>query len=81
MPPPPPARRLVTGAAWGDVTLGLAMSFVSNFLYCLGLLVMPILYFSFRVQYPHFARGIGYGFLGCVALLLGMLLWCSYGGR
>ena len=74
--PPPPAPRLVTGKAWGDVTLGIGLSLVSYFLACAGFLVMPILYLTLKPKYPVFARGIGYGLLVGMALLLGAFVWC-----
>ena len=77
--PAPPGPKLVTGAAWGDLTLGIGLSFASNFLYCLGFLVMPILYFTLKPNYPVFARGIGHGTLAGLVLLLGALLWCVVG--
>ena len=77
--PTPTAPKLVTGKAWGDVTLGIGISFASNFLYCLGFLVMPILYFTLRANYPVFARGIGYGLIAGLALLLGAVAWCFSG--
>jgi hypothetical protein len=76
---PPPGPKLVTGKVWGDLTLGIGISFASNFFYCLGLLVMPILYFMLRANYPVFARGIGFGFVAGLVLLLGALVWCFSG--
>ena len=78
-PPPPPAPRLVTGKPWGDVTLGLGLSFASNFLACAGFVVMPILYFTLKPTYPLFTRGIGYGTLAGLVLLLGAVVWCFAG--
>lgn len=77
-PPTPPAPKLVTGKAWGDMTLGIGLSFVSNFLGGAGFIVMPILYFTLRAQYPIFSRGIGYGFLAGLVLLLGAIGVCLY---
>jgi hypothetical protein len=80
--PLPPVPRLVTGKAWGDVTLGLGISVLSNFLGGLGFLVMPILYFVLRPNFPVLARGIGFGILAGIALALGALVWCfAYLGR
>lgn len=78
-PPPPLEPQLVTGKAWGDVTLGLGISFLSNFLYCLGFIVMPILYFTLKPKYPLFTRGIGYGTLVGLVLLLGAVVYCFAG--
>lgn len=75
-PSPPPVPKMVTGAAWGDMTLGISLSFLSCFLGGLGFVLMPILYFSLREQYPVLMRGIGYGFLAGAALLLGAIAWC-----
>lgn len=79
-PPPPPISKLVTGKAWGDVTLGIGLSFLSNFVACLGLLVMPILYFTLKPNYPTFARGIGFGILAGLVLLLGAVIVCFGSG-
>lgn len=57
--PPPPAPQLVTGKTWGDLTLGMGLSslfnlivcvaaFPSNFVFILGLPVVPILYRNAR---------------------------------
>jgi len=84
-PPPPtslvplpalPGPKLVTGTAWGDLTLGIFISFASNLFYGVGLLLSPILYFVLRRSFPVFARGLGFGFLAGIALLLGALVWC-----
>ena len=77
--PPPPVPKLVTGKVWGDVMLGFIISLGANFVYCLGLLVMPILYFTLRPNYPAFARGLGFGTLAGLILLLGAFVWC-FGG-
>ena len=74
--PPPPQGRLLTGKAWADVTLGVFATVLSSFLGGLGLVVMPILYFVLRPGFPVFARGIGYGLLGVLALILGAIAWC-----
>jgi len=39
---------------------------------------MPILYFTLKLKNPIFARGIGYGFLAGVVLLLGAFGVCVY---
>ena len=75
----PPGPKLLTGKVWGDLTLGIGISFASNFLYCLGLVIMPILYFMLRANYPVFARGIGYGIVAGLTLLLGAVVWCFAG--
>jgi hypothetical protein len=75
IPQPPPGPKLVTGKVWGDVTFGLSLSFLSNFLYCIGFLVMPILYFTLKPKYPAFARGIGFGTLaGLIVLVVGVII-------
>ena len=78
-PPAPPVPKLVTGKVWGDLTLGIGLSFASNFLACVGLVVMPILYFTLKPNYPVFARGIGYGIVAGLALILGAVVWCFAG--
>lgn len=77
-PPPPPVPKLVTGKAWGDLTLGIGISIASDFFYGLGLIVMPFLYFMLKPNYPALARGIGYGFLASLVLLLGAVGVCFY---
>ncbi len=79
LPPRMPlVPKLVTGKVWGDITLGIAITLASLVTYCVGLIAMPILYFSLRAQYPVFARSIGYGLLGGVVVLLGALGVCLY---
>ena len=73
--PLPPASRLVTGNATGDVLLGLGVSLLS-LLVGVGLVAAPILYFALRRQYPNFGRGLGFGWLVGAALLLGALTVC-----
>lgn len=75
-PPLPPQGRLLTGKAWADITLGVVSTLLSSFVGGLGLVVMPILYFVLRPNFPVFARGIGYGLLGILALILGAIAWC-----
>jgi len=77
-PMSPQMPRLVTGKVWGDVMLGVGITLASYVVYCLGLIVMPILYFSLRPQHPAFARGIGYGLLGGIVIALGALGVCFY---
>ena len=79
LPPRMPfVPKLVTGKVWGDISLGISITLASFVVYCLGLIVMPILYFSLRAQYPVFARGIGYGLLGGALIALGALGVCLY---
>lgn len=77
--PPRPPGQLITGKAWADLILGLVATLLSSFLGGLGLVVMPILYFVLRPNFPVFARGIGYGLLvmlllGAVGVVVGILL-------
>ena len=72
----PPAPMLVTGKVWGDMTLGIVISFLSSNFAGIGYIVMPILYFTLRAKYPVFARGIGFGLLPGLVLILGALTWC-----
>ena len=74
--PGEPMGRLLTGMAWLDILLGIIAAFGSLFLWGIGLLAAPILYFVLRPSYPIFARGIGYGMLGFVVILLGLLALC-----
>ena len=79
---PPPqtfALKLVTGSTAGDVILGIVLSFVTCFIGGLGLIASPILYFVLRPTHPMFARGLGYGFLTALVLLLGAFALCFYG--
>ena len=73
---PPPAPRLVTGKVWGDLALGGGLSFLSGFLALLGFVVMPVLYFTLKPKYPVFARGIGYGLLAALVVVLGAFALC-----
>ncbi len=77
---PPPLRppRLLTGAAWGDLTLGIGMTVVTCLLYCLGFLVMPIVWAVLQPKYPIFTRGISYGLLIGVVAALGAFGICMY---
>lgn len=77
-PPSPLPPRLLTAAAWGDLTLGLVICFGANLCFGLGVVVSPILYIILRPKYPVLARGIGYGILAGVALILGAVAWCFY---
>ena len=75
-PPPPkpplPPSRLLTGQEWSDVTLGIAITFLSVFVVGIGLIGMPIFYFALRAVYPAFTRGIGFGLLGVLVVILGI---------
>lgn len=68
--------KLVTGSATGDVLLGLGISALTFVSLGIGFLVIPILYFLMRRQYPVFARGLGFGWIAGTALLLGALAVC-----
>jgi hypothetical protein len=61
------------------VVLGVVIALGSLFVGGLGVLVMPILYFVLRPSAPFLARGIGYGWLVTLALLLGAFALCFYG--
>lgn len=74
--PIPHLPRLVTKSATGDLLLGLGLSLISFFGVGLGVVAMPILYFVLQPRYPAFARGIGFGWLGGMALLLGAFAVC-----
>ena len=73
--PPPP--RLVTGSATGDIMFGLGISIVSYAVFGLGLVLLPILYLTLSSRFPVFARGLGYGLLGGIALAFGAFLICT----
>ncbi|MEO7717483.1 MAG: zinc ribbon domain-containing protein [Capsulimonas sp.] len=83
-PPPPagyaqpasPISKFVTGNAGGDMVLGFILSFVSIFIYGIGMIAMPVLYFSLRPTYRYFARGVGYGLVTFGVLVLGVFVWC-----
>lgn len=80
LPPAPGSPpHLLTKSAAGDVALGVVITLASLFVGGLGILVMPILYFALRPSAPLFARGIGYGVLVMLALLLGAFGLCLYG--
>ena len=74
--PSPVPPRLVTGKAAGDIVLGLLLSLLSFALAGLGVVLMPILYFVFQPRFPVFARGIGFGWLTGMALILGAVAVC-----
>jgi len=82
MPPAPQipvTPTLVTGKAWGDITLGVILSLIACAAGGIGFIVMPILYFTLRRQNPVFARGMGFGLLAGIALVLGIFGLCIYG--
>ncbi len=70
-----PPSKLVTGSATGDIFLGLGIS-LASFLVGIGIVVMPVLYFVLRRSYPILARGLGFGWLAGMALLLGAFAIC-----
>ena len=74
--PSPVPPRLVTGKAAGDIVLGLFLSLLSFALAGLGVILMPVLYFVFQPRFPVFARGIGFGWLTGMALILGAVAVC-----
>ena len=71
-----PPINLITGKTWGDMTLGVVVSFLSCNAIGIGYIAMPILYFVLKPKYPVFARGIGFGFLVGAVLILGALALC-----
>lgn len=73
--PVPP--RLLTGNAKGDIWLGLGISLVLYAAFGAGLLLLPILYLILNSRLPIFARGLGYGWLGGIALVFGAFLVCT----
>jgi len=73
--PVPP--RLATGNATGDLMLGLGISVASWAIFGLGFILLPILYLSLNSRFPVFARGLGYGWLGGIALAFGAFLICT----
>lgn len=75
----PPAQKLITSSTAGDVILGLVVSIASLFVGGIGFIAAPILYFVLRPTHPMFARGLGYGVLTGVVLLLGAFALCFYG--
>lgn len=74
--PSPVPLRLVTGKAAGDIALGVFLSLLSFALAGLGVVLMPILYFVFQPRFPVFARGLGFGWLTGMALILGAFAVC-----
>jgi hypothetical protein len=77
--PLPPSPRLLTKTVWGDVTLGGVIALAAALVGGVGFIAMPILYFVLRPTVPMFARGIGYGFLASLVLLLGAFALCIFG--
>lgn len=78
-PVPPPVGKLITGKNWGDYALGIVSGLGSMFVFGVGLLLIPILYFTMRRTYPMFARGLGHVGLFYVVILLGLLAVCLVG--
>jgi hypothetical protein len=84
-PPPPAGQRppnpelaikLVTRHRYGDVALGIVVCLASMIAYCIGLIVMPVMYFKMRSTYPYFTRGIGIGLIIVTLGVLGFLATC-----
>jgi len=75
----PMPGRLLTGGAIGDRILGFTIGFFSWFLYGIGAFVCIILYFVLKPNYPSFARGIGFGLLTVLVILLGLIAVCFVG--
>ena len=72
---PPP--KLVTGNATGDMVLGIGIG-LSSFSVGIGIIAIPVLYFVLRRSYPVLVRGLGFGWLAGMALLLGALAICLH---
>lgn len=66
-----------TGAAWGLGILGFLLALASTFT-GIGPVVLMIVYFAIKDKQPEFARGIGYGLMTLVVLLLGAVALCFY---
>lgn len=75
-PRPSAPSKLVTSTATGDILLGLGLSALLFVMLGAGLLVVPVLYLALRRQYPVFARGLGFGWLGGSAIILGAFALC-----
>ena len=69
-------RRPSGAPDWVLTLLGFLAVIVSPAFFGVGLFVMILLYFILKPNYPAFARGIGWGLLTFVALLLGACAIC-----
>ena len=77
--PGPPPTWYKTGAAWGDIVVGIILT-GGSFLACgIGALVMPFVYFSERREHPLFARVVGWTYLVSLALVGGAFYTCVSG--
>ena len=70
--------KLATGNATGDIMLGIGVG-LASFAVGIGILAAPVLYFVLRGSYPVLARGLGFGWLAGVVLLLGAFAICLVG--
>jgi hypothetical protein len=75
----PEPGRLLTGSATGDRILGFIAGFFSWFLWGFGVIAGLILYAVLRPNYPKFARGVGFGILTVLVIMLGLFALCIVG--
>ena len=72
----PETGKLLTGNASGDAVVGFIVGFFSWFLYGFGAIAATVLYAVLRPSYPRFARGIGFGLLTVIVIMLGLFAVC-----
>ena len=65
------------GYVYNSQVLGFGIG-LSSFAVGIGIVLMPILYFVLRRPYPVLARGLGFGWLTGMALVLGALALCIF---
>jgi hypothetical protein len=69
-------RMLITGSVMGDRIFGYLVGFFSWFVYGIGALGALVLYFVLTRSYPVFARGLGFGLLTMIVLVMGLFAIC-----
>ena len=70
----PPVERS-PGSAWGLGVLGFLIA-IASAVTGIGPVVVMIVYFAIKDRQPELARGMGYGLLTVVALILGAVALC-----
>lgn len=82
-PPPAPyeehvdAPKRLTSSAELDVVVGFLIGTLSYLVFCIGAVLALALWTGQKVKRPDFARGIGYGLLTGLAVILGLFAICA----
>jgi hypothetical protein len=71
-----PEEQFVTGGSAGDIVLGIVLGTVLGFLFGLGIIVNPILYFCLRKERRSFAQGFLIATAVPLLLILGLFAIC-----